>query len=387
MRFKFKIRYIVLAAANAAALITASVMTAVGGNMAKSQTYNYAAVRWGGEKGNYTQISCFFSGGAGFSADSLNGVRSSILNELKSVSVVPEEGKTLVPDAYSASLGSFKISSDTKSRTEAEVTAVGGDFFLFRDFDLLDGAYFGKNDLMQDGAVIDRNLAWALYGSDKVSGMDMYINGVKFYIAGVVGLPDTKPEKQCAGKASRAYISYDMAGVISQGTASGSKAAAPGGDTGTGGTPSPVPSFSEITCYECVMPNPVNSFAKNTMKKIFADQYKDKVSIVSNTGRFDSKKLAKAYKKLSSSVVQKDGIVYPYWENASRIIEYKLTRLYHSRKLILTIPALTLVYIILRLLWLWRCSKSKLKRKIELKLDRLRYKIRGIFHRSGKQEQ
>lgn len=49
---------------------------------------------------------------------------------------------------------------------------------------------------MQDGAVIDKNLAWALYGSEKVSGMNIYINGVKFYIAGVIDLPGTEAEKK-----------------------------------------------------------------------------------------------------------------------------------------------------------------------------------------------
>lgn len=394
MKFKFKIRHIVLAAANGAALISAAVMTAVGGAMAKSQEYNYAASEWGGKKGNYSQMSCFFSDDAGFSTDSVNGVRSTMLSELQTVSVVPEEGKTLVPDAWSAPLGSCKVSSDTNSRTEAEVTAVGGDFFLFRDFELLDGVYFTKDDTMQDGAVIDRNLAWELYGSDKISGMNMYINGVRFYIAGVIDLPDTKPEKECAGKSSRAYISYDMAYSVSGGASQQSMKGralpqstadvSPENDTGTVGT---IPGiqvpekFTKITCYECIIPNPVDSFASNTVKKMFSDQYKGKVSIVSNTGRFEPKKRAKAYKKLSSSVVRKDGIAYPYWENASRIVEYKLTLLYHIRKMVMLIPVLTLLWIAFRLICLWRRKKLKVKKCFGRKLDRLWHKFRGLFRR------
>lgn len=68
---------------------------------------------------------------------------------------------------------------------------------------------------MQDGAVIDKNLAWALYGSEKVSGMNIYINGVKFYIAGVIDLPETEAEKKTAGSSPKAYISYDMASQVS----------------------------------------------------------------------------------------------------------------------------------------------------------------------------
>ncbi len=381
MKLRIKIRHIILASANAAALISAAVMTAVGSSMAKSQKYNYTASEWGGKKGDYAQMSCFFSESAGFSVDSLNSVRSMMLSELQTVAVVPEEGKTLVPDAYSTSLGGFQVSSDINRNTSAEITVVGGDFFYFRDFELLDGSFFTMDDLMQDGAVIDRTLAWSLYGSENIAGMDMYINGVKFYIAGVIDLPDTKPEKQCAGKEMRAYISYDMADEVSGGL---------GTSTFSGGNMTPdeaSAAFTEITCYECILPNPVDSFAKNTMEKIFGQQYGGKVDIVSNSNRFDPKKRAKAYKKLSSSVVQDNGVIYPYWENASRIVEYKLTRLYHGRKLILLIPILTLVWILLRLIILWRRKKPKLKRYLSLKLDRLRYRIRGVFHRKKNEQE
>ncbi len=381
MKLRIKIRHIILASANAAALISAAVMTAVGSSMAKSQKYNYTALEWGGKNGDYAQMSCFFSESAGFSVDSLNSVRSMMLSELQTVAVVPEEGKTLVPDAYSTSLGGFQVSSDINRNTSAEITVVGGDFFYFRDFELLDGSFFTMDDIMQDGAVIDRTLAWSLYGSENIAGMDMYINGVKFYIAGVIDLPDTKPEKQCAGKEMRAYISYDMAdevsgemetSMFSSGNMTPDEASA---------------AFTEITCYECILPNPVDSFAKNTMEKIFGQQYDGKVDIVSNSNRFESKKRAKAYKKLSSSVVQDNGVIYPYWENASRIVEYKLTRLYHGRKLILLIPFLTLAWILFRLIILWRRKKPKLKRYLSLKLDRLLHRIRGIFHRKKNEQE
>ncbi len=377
MKFRFKIRHIILASVNGAALIAAAVMTAVGSSMAKSQEYNYAASEWGGKKGNYAQMSCFFAKNSGFSTTSLNSVRSMILSELQTVSVSPEEEKTLVPDAYSSPLGNCQISSNINRHTSAEITAVGGDFFLFRDFRLLDGVYFTKDDLMQDGAVIDRELAWMLYGSENIAGMDMYINGVKFYIAGVIDSPDTKPEKQCTGKTMRAYISYDMADEVTRGSADM--------NTAPDGNAQPV-SFTGVTCYECIIPNPVDSFAENTMEKIFGQQYAGKVDIVSNSNRFEPKKRTKVYKKLSNSVVQDNGIIYPYWENASRIVEYKLTRLYHGRKLILIIPFLTLAWILLRLIILWRRKKPKLKRYLSLKLDRLRHTLRGIFRRKTKEQ-
>ena len=60
MKIKFKIRYIIIAAINLLAVISTVILTAVGSSMAKSQSYNYAAERWGGKKGDYSQISSFF---------------------------------------------------------------------------------------------------------------------------------------------------------------------------------------------------------------------------------------------------------------------------------------------------------------------------------------
>ena len=97
MRIRFKKRYIVIAALNAVSLIGTAVLTAVGGSMAGSQSYNYAAERWKGDSDlDYSQISCFFSDDAGFSTDSLNSVKSQFLSELETVSISPEEGIGLI---------------------------------------------------------------------------------------------------------------------------------------------------------------------------------------------------------------------------------------------------------------------------------------------------
>ena len=88
------------------------------------------------------------------------------------------------------------VSGDASGHSDAEITAVGGDyFFLFRDFKLASGSFFSEKDLMQTGAVIDSQLAWDLYGSDEVTGMNIYINNVKLYISGVIETPSTKPEE------------------------------------------------------------------------------------------------------------------------------------------------------------------------------------------------
>lgn len=375
MKIKFKIRYIIIAAINLLTIISISILTAVGSSMAKSQTYNHAAERWGGKNGDYSQISSFFSNDSDFTTESVLAVRSQILGELKNISITPEEGKTLVPDAYSAAIGSVTVRCDISGRSEAELTAVGGDFFAFRHFTLLDGSFFSKDDIMQDGAVIDKNLAWSLYGSEKVSGMNIYINGVKFYIAGVIDLPETEVEKKSAGSSPKAYISYDMASQVS----ADSKFSPdnPDGSANSG--------FKRVSCYECIIPNPVENFAYTTVKNILSEPYKGMVSIINNSERFDPKKRAKAFKKLSDLAVRKDSVVYPYWENASRVVEFNLSYIYSARKWLFAVPILTALWLAFIGLRFFRRKKQHIKNAVERFLEKIRSSLRHKIHKNKKE--
>ena len=209
-----KLLYTVLTVLNVLSLTGTLILTVIGSSLAKSQRYNDMADRWD-SKGGYSQISCFFSDDSGFTTDNIGGIKANALTSLKNMSITPEENQKLILESYSTPAGQITIRSDTTNgRSEAELTAVGGDFFMFRGFDLLDGSYFTDDDLMQDGVVIDRTLAWSLYGAQNVSGMNIYINGIKFYIAGVIDNPQTKQEKKTIGELPRAYISYDGAGLL-----------------------------------------------------------------------------------------------------------------------------------------------------------------------------
>ena len=337
MKKKFRPFHIVVAAVNAAAIAGALILTGAGNSMARSQRYNYAAERWqNGSDTKCGQVSCFFSSDAGFDSRSAKGVKAKMFSELKNASVNAEEGQNLVTDAYSASAGRAAITSDIRGRSEADITAVGGDFFFFRDFMLASGSFFSDKDLRQDGAVIDEQLAWALYGSDDITGKNIYINNVRLYISGVIKGPDTKAEERSIGKAPRAYISYYAAGLIfGGGQSDGDIAGMQSSD------------FRKVTCYECVSPDPVEKFTYNTVKEYFKDQYDGKLSIVNNTERFTPKKRSKALKQLEKAVVRSDNIIFPYWENASRIVELRLSFIYGGRKLLLIIPLITLICLII----------------------------------------
>ena len=215
MKKRFRPVHIVIAAVNAAAVAGVLILTAVGNSAARSQRYNYAYENWkNGSKDEYSQISCFFSDDAGFDKNEIRGVNAKLMGKLSEAAVNPNGRQKLVPEAYSASLGKATIMGETGKHSETEVTAVGGDFFLFRSFDLVSGAFFSDDDLMQDGAVIDRQLAWNIYGTDNIAGKAIYINNVKLYVSGVIEAPRTDPEERCVGNTPRAYISYYAAGLI-----------------------------------------------------------------------------------------------------------------------------------------------------------------------------
>lgn len=356
----------VIAAVNAVSLTGALILSLIGSGAAKSQQYNYAAERWQSSDKNseYAQISCFLSESAGFTTDSLGSIRSEALSELQTVAIVPEEGKRLCPDAYSATVGNLEVRGDISGFSESEITAVGGDFFLIHNFKLIDGAFFTENDTMQDGAVIDRDLAWALYGSYHVSGMKMTINGSQYYISGVIENVQTDEEKKCSGELPRAYISYDGAANF----------AAYSGEYGSDGGYEST-KFDAITCYEVLMPNPVENFAYKTVEKSMGS-YENNVAVVQNTDRFNSSKRVKALKKISSIAVRDNPIAYPYWENASRMVEFRLSYVYMCQRLFLVIPFATLIGLIIIAFRALKRNKKNIFRAFSSFFIKVRNKIK-----------
>ena len=361
MKAKIKLLCAALALLNAVSAAGAAVLTLHGGSLADAQSCNFAAQRWD-PSGGSAQVSCFLTEDAGFNTDNINYARAEIDSAL---STFESKSQFSYTDAYSSPAGSAQITCDSVGRSEAELTAVGGDFFLFRDFKLLSGAYFSDRDIMQDGAVIDRDLSWALYGSENTAGLNIYINDMKFYIAGVIDTPQDKYQKKASGKTPKAYISYDGASQL--GLASAVR-------YNTYGEGSPPDKFDTVTCYECILPNIVEDFAYNTVKDYFKNSYKGKYTIVNNSCRFDPSVRAKAYKKRAEYAMQKNTVAYPCWENASRITDFKLSEVYFRRNMLLIIPVLTAVCLLIILLVLAKKRAVKFITAIPDKINTITYK-------------
>ena len=375
MKLKFRKAHIVIAALNAAALTGALTLTLMGNSAARSQSYNYAAQRWKGEnKDAYTQISCFFSEDSGFEKSSMKDMKGHIMTKLEEVAVVPEENKTLILDAYSAKVGNYGLACDGVGKAEAEITAVGGDFFFFHDFKLMSGSYFDDEDIMHDGIVLDRKLAWQLYGGEDIIGMNIYINNVKLFVSGVIETPDTDAEERCIGETPKAYISYDAAEMLFD-TGSDDE------DHEYGFDKPQQTEFNKVSCYECIVPDPVEKFAYNTVNDYLGETYKGKCGIVNNSERFKPSVRKKAFKKIEDYAIKNDTVIYPFWENASRLIDVKLSIYYGIRRYLLFVPIITLIWLAIKVFMMYNRRKYAMKKAI---MRRITDKWEKITGRGGK---
>ena len=53
--------------------------------------------------------------------------------------------------------------------------AVGGQFFEFHPLRLLSGSYIAEGDLSPDRVLLDRELAWELFGGTELTGMSVEV--------------------------------------------------------------------------------------------------------------------------------------------------------------------------------------------------------------------
>lgn len=264
----------------------------------ESQTSQMAAQRWDADGGS-AQISCFFSVNASVSADSILEFEHTIDDALTDAAVVQESenpGARLWADAFSAD-GKVTVSTERGS-VEADAIGIGGDFFLLHPQELLYGAYFSGNDLMQDYCIIDEDTAWQLFGSPDVAGMTVYISGVPHMVTGVVRRPEGRLEKAAGLDGTLVYVSYET--LTQYGTSNG------------------------INHYEIVMSNPVSEFAYKFVKEGLGAQEKE-TEVVENSARYSFLSRLKLIPALGTRAMNGKAIIYPYWENVARGYEDILT--------------------------------------------------------------
>jgi len=286
---------------------------------------------WAGDsKDRFAEVSCFFPVNKPVAIDTIFTFRKGIDKKLTEAGVKPrEEGKSWT-DCYST--------ADTLSvkgeRDSSDVTAigVGGDFFMFHPYQLISGSYISDDDLMKDRVVLDYELAWKLFGGTSLEGMTVSIGGTPYYVAGVVRRETDKFSKKAFTSEPAMFMSYATLAALKEGTG--------------------------ISCYEIAMPDPISKFAKTFLEESFKTQ---KGTVVENSTRYDFTSIYKIFKDFGSRSMATNGVIYPYWENAARITEAYVARLYVYILLLALFPFVCFIILSVRFIKFLIVKQKRLK--------------------------
>ncbi|MFB0919675.1 MAG: ABC transporter permease [Oscillospiraceae bacterium] len=291
-----------------------------------------AADYWKGDsKERFAQVSCFFPVDKPTSTDAIKAFRKTIDSKLVDAGVEPKDDGEYWTDCYSVR-ESLTVKGDRNS-SEATVIGVGGDFFLFHPYELLSGSYIAEDDLMKDRVILDYELAWKLFGGEQLAGMTVTIDGKPYYVAGVVRREtDEFSDKAFSGEPVM-FMSYDTLSSLKAGTDGGMSTGAASG--------------AGIDCYEIAMPDPISNFAK----AFVTDSFKTaKGVVVENSTRYSFSSIFSMFRKFGSRSIYDSGVIYPYWENAARVSEVYVARLYVFILLLAIFPFICLIVLAARLI-------------------------------------
>jgi len=398
-------KWLIFASVSLLSAVLAVVCLAMFNSAGRSLRSQNAASVWAGKSGvKYAQISVFAPAGS-LDTGKIAGFRQKIKSSVSDT--MPEGVKNIYTDAFSAA-GKVSIAGDHGS-SDASVIAVGGNYFFFHPLTLLSGSYFSESDVMHDRVVLDEELAWKLFGSSNLAGMTVSVNNRPFVVAGVVRRETDKADKAAYDGGLGLYMLYDAYNSLSApasdtgtGTSSGTDTSAgTGTSTGKGtstgaGTSSTAAAASAgsgqtsssggttqtssaaITCYEAVLPNPVVGFAAGLANtELNADK---SCEVVENSLRYTSGSIFSSVLKNSGKrIMHLNGIEYPYWENAARLVESRCGTLLLLRLIFLLCPA---VFVCVMLVVLYKYIRRLLKAKFADLKDR--YEERTLFsHMKG----
>jgi len=280
-----------------------------------------AADIWTGEsEERFAQVTAFFPVGQEAAETDIMGFRYGIDEKLADGGVEAEEGQKLWADGWSA-FGEATVTGE-KETAQVKAVGVGGNFFLFHPYKLMSGSYLAEDDLMGDRVVLDHELAWTLFGASDVAGMTVTIGGKPYYVAGVVQREQDKfTEKAYTGESAVMFMSWSALQELS--------------------------GEEEIkaSSYELVISDPISGFAKNMMETSF-----DKALVVENSSRYDFTAIWSIFSDFGARSIIDKGVSLPYWENAARISEVYIARLWVLMAFLAIIPLITLGFLTAKLI-------------------------------------
>ena len=282
-----KIRHIVFGILTAVCLVTAILLSVCRGAVTKDNVRDFAAENYSGASGDrYTQLALYLGEDGYLTPDVMMEIKNTL------------EGKIT---EYGADSTKYLLSGSTEKTvnlmrgalsTEALATVYFGDWFGLHPHVPARGGYVDESAATTDFCVIDDYVAWKMFGSTDVCGLELEIDG-KIYTVSAVLHADRSVYAPYYGEKPRVYILYSSAAVRDERV--------------------------NFTSLEAVLPNPVDGAAEAMFKDAVAS-LSDEVYTVS--GRFTASELFDNIKNVSKLGVM-EGKDFPYYENIARIMETK----------------------------------------------------------------
>ena len=271
-----------------------------------------AAKQWqGGSEMPFTQVACFLPVDDTRSKEQILQFRRTLDAKLTEASVTATGDGRLYADAYSAE-AKLTVTGDHGSATLRTI-GVGGEFFRFHPLQLRSGSYISESDLMQDRVVLDETAAWGLFGSPDVAGMSVQIEGKPYYVAGVIHREDDFASSEAWGEEAGMFLSYDAFYELTE---------------------------QNISCYEIVLPNMISGFGLGLVKENFSVGTGD---LVENSTRFGLANLLRVIGDFGTRSMRHNGVIYPYWENAVRMVEDWMALVTLLAIVLLACPVISLI--------------------------------------------
>ena len=319
------------------------------------------AQRWSADHTPYHQVSAFWPQSSQVGKETVSSVRAKIQKKILDASLTSEsEDGRLWTDAYMAQTvdSAARVSLlGLRGKEDINILGVGGSFFLFHPLKMVSGSVFSQEDAMHDRVVIDKETAWTLFGGYDIAGQSIRISNHTFVIAGVYEREENKNVRKATGGKSFLLMDYEAFHKLYENVS--------------------------IIGYEAVLPQPIRSFALNTLQDAVGGEESEAV-LVDNTDRFRAGALLERFSDIPSLFMRQKAVVFPYWENEMRALEWRQYCLLMLRLLLLITPVVSGVFGMVKLLGkyggrYWKLFWQKLGEKIRKKFYERPLRIRSEF--------
>lgn len=207
---------------------------------------------------------------------------------------------------------------------------------------------------------MDEGLAWAIFGSNDIVGMRVWLGENVYVVAGVVGAEKGNLNETAYGNGNRMYMCYDELKKREESL--------------------------KVTCYEATVPNPISNYAYYALRnacglpeeaaalsdeKVNPLNFED-IEVIENSNRYEFMPLYKKIKILEFQSMRTNSIVYPYWENVARAVETEQIYYLIARIFVLIFPVFSLIWWIHHL---WKQRKWRMKDIVRHIFEKLQNKV------------